>query len=101
MYEPKIRCADAYREYIDRLYKATKLDRNQIVRLAMFCAPFSGLFQSKIEGRHLKDGQTLPPASWNQKQDGIWLTQSGEFTPTAPEDEIIVRSGSAIGGRSI
>lgn len=90
-YEPKIRCADAYREYINSLYQATNLDRNQIMRLMMFAAPFSGLFLSTVEGKFLKPGIAAAPSpSWTAKSDLLWLTQGGEGYELQGEDQAAI-----------
>ena len=44
MYRPTVRYDDIYRTYVDRLFKATKLDRNQILRCALFAAAYNHQF---------------------------------------------------------
>ncbi len=36
MYRPTVRYDDVFKEYIDSLFHATHLDRNQIIRAALF-----------------------------------------------------------------
>lgn len=78
IYEPRIRCAEAYRDYVNQLYANTTLDRNQIMRLMMFVAPFSGLFQSTVEKKLRQGRDSIPSPIWTPKADLLWLTQGGE-----------------------
>lgn len=72
MYRPTVRYADVYREYVDVLFQATTLDRNQIMRLALYTAAYSEEFQKAIKPYLRKD---VPPPSppWKLHQDGLWL----------------------------
>lgn len=78
IYEPRIRCAEAFRNYVNQLNDNTILDRNQIMRLMMFAAPFSGLFQSTVEQKLRKGRVAIPSPIWTPKADLLWLTQGGE-----------------------
>lgn len=73
MYRPTVRYDDKYKDYVDQVFKATSLDRNQIIRLALFAAPFSPLFQYQIK-KHMTS--PLPPACWEVTDHGLWLEQT-------------------------
>lgn len=62
MYRPTIRCSDIYKDYINDLFHATDLDRNQIIRATLFSTVHSELFQSIMrEGRQCYRNRK----SWN------------------------------------
>lgn len=71
VYRPTVRYAPIYQEYVNQLFHASHLDRNEIIRLALFCAPFSAMFRSKVEV-HLKEGQTFPTALWKPQDRPLW-----------------------------
>ncbi|OIJ07616.1 hypothetical protein BKP35_18180 [Anaerobacillus arseniciselenatis] len=73
VYRPTVRYDDRFKEYVDEIFKATSLDRNQIIRLALFAAPFSPLFQHQIK-KHMTS--TLPQASWEVTEHGLWMEQT-------------------------
>lgn len=75
MYRPTVRCDDVYKEYIDKLFTATSLDRNQIIRLALFSAPFNQLFLDQITKYKVAD---LPEPLWRETDHGLWLNQKHE-----------------------
>lgn len=78
MYRPTVRMDDRYKNYVDQLFQETNLDRNQIIRLAMFAAPFSGIFRSKIE-QHMKQGlRDCPQPSWSPQQADLWKGQGND-----------------------
>lgn len=74
MYRPTIRCADVYKDYLDSLADVTGLDRNQLIRLALFSAPFSNLFVAQVK-QHGKD-VTLPSPAWETFNHGLWMEQN-------------------------
>jgi hypothetical protein len=45
VYRPTVRYAPEFREYVDAVFRATTLDRNQIIRAALFAAAYSKEFQ--------------------------------------------------------
>jgi len=71
LYRPTVRYDPIYRKYVNELFHATDLDRNEIMRLALFCAPLGALFRSKVE-RHLKPGKTFPEAPWGPQDGRLW-----------------------------
>jgi len=48
LYRPTVRYDDLFKTYVDQVFKSTTLDRNQIIRLALFSAPFNKLFQHQL-----------------------------------------------------
>jgi hypothetical protein len=44
MYRPTVRYADCYQQYVDKVFQSTHLDRNQIIRAALFTAAYSEEF---------------------------------------------------------
>lgn len=72
MYRPTVRYDDVYKKYVDSLFQSTTLDRNQIIRLALFAAPFSTLFNAQIK-KHMTS--PLPQAFWEVEDHGLWIGQ--------------------------
>lgn len=73
VYRPTVRYDDLFKVYVDQIFKATSLDRNQIIRLALFSAPFSPLFQHQIK-KHMTS--PLPSACWEVTDHGLWMEQT-------------------------
>lgn len=48
MYRPTVRYSDIYKTYVDEIFHATRLDRNQIIRCALFTAAHNPLFLTLI-----------------------------------------------------
>lgn len=72
MYRPTVRYADIYKSYVDDLFHAATLDRNQIIRLALFAAAHSQEFQSILS--NYKNGDVpLPSPPWPLSDHGLWL----------------------------
>lgn len=67
MYRPTVRYDDQYRKYVDELFRATTLDRNQIIRLALFSAAYS---------KEFTDVTSLSQADWPRDQHRLWLEQT-------------------------
>lgn len=75
VYRPTVRYADEFKKYVDDLFRATDLDRNQIIRAALFSAASSPTFESIIKQYKRKD-VSLPPASWSIDHHWLWLEQN-------------------------
>lgn len=75
MYRPTVRYAEVFREYVDDLFHATHLDRNQILRASLFVAPYSKEFHSLL-GTYQKQDVPLPSPSWQLHESGFWLKQN-------------------------
>jgi hypothetical protein len=74
MYRPTVRYDEAFRGYVDALFHTTHLDRNQILRAALFAAAHSKEFQTLL--RPYQKGDVPPPSpSWSLEQDAFWLEQ--------------------------
>lgn len=71
MYKPTVRMNDIFREYVNDLFHATDLDRNQIIRMLVMTAPASKIFYSKINA-HLKPDTQLPDEPWKMHEDNLW-----------------------------
>lgn len=69
MYRPTVRMDDCFRNWIEGVAKASGLDRNQVIRLALFSAPFSAVFVAQINSRKKTD-VNLPPPPWQRETDG-------------------------------
>jgi hypothetical protein len=74
MYRPTIRCSDVYKDFLDSLTDVTGLDRNQLIRLALFSAPFSNLFVAQLKN---KVGDVpLPSPMWEVFDHDLWMEQN-------------------------
>lgn len=72
MYRPTVRMDDVFKDWIEKLVKETGLDRAQIIRLSIYSAPFSEVFQEQINKRRHGD-VNLPPTAWERDSDGdLW-----------------------------
>jgi hypothetical protein len=74
MYRPTVRYDDVFKEYIDSLFHATHLDRNQIIRGALFAAAHLEEFQNLLNDYKKKD-VPLPLPLWEVTQHRFWLEQ--------------------------
>jgi hypothetical protein len=75
MYRPTVRYDDIFREYVDSLFHATHLDRNQIIRAALFMAVHSKKFQN-LMNEYKKIEVSFPPPLWDIDQHRYWMEQS-------------------------
>jgi hypothetical protein len=75
VYRPTVRYADEFKEYVDGLFHATDLDRNQIIRAALFSAAFSPSFESILKQRK-KEDVPIPLAPWLMDHHWLWLEQN-------------------------
>jgi hypothetical protein len=75
MYRPTVRYDDVFKEYIDGLFHATHLDRNQIIRAALFAAAYSKEFQ-ELMTEHKKKDVPLPPPLWKSNQHRYWMERT-------------------------
>jgi predicted NAD/FAD-dependent oxidoreductase len=80
VYRPTVRYADEFKKYVDDLFHATNLDRNQIIRAALFYAAFSSSFQS-IMNQYKKNDKPLPSAQWLEDHHWLWM----EVNPSKQE----------------
>lgn len=78
MYRPTVRYADVFKDYVDSIFHSTHLDRNQIIRAALFSAAHSKEFHEILKPYRKGDVPTSPPP-WKLHQDGYWLEQCPEI----------------------
>jgi hypothetical protein len=93
MYRPTVRYSDSFKNYVDDLFNATHLDRNQIMRSALFAAAHSKEFQS-ILGKYKKRDVTLPQACWGLDEEHCWKNQNyipKPKTAEIPKTQAIIR----------
>lgn len=83
MYRPTVRYAEVYRDYVDDVFRATTLDRNQIIRLALFIAAHSEDYQAILTEHMRDDSASLPHAKWRPNQAILWREQD----PAMVEEE--------------
>jgi hypothetical protein len=76
MYRPTVRYDDVYRDYVGDVFHATTLDRNQIIRLALFVAANSQEYNAILSEYKKADVSTLPHAKWQPDQSPLWQGQS-------------------------
>ncbi|WP_285613958.1 hypothetical protein [Pseudobacillus badius] len=77
-YRPTVRYHLYFKKYVDDLFQATHLDRNQIIRAALFAAAHSKEFQSIIHSNKKKD-VPLPCPKWTLDQPQLWREQNPEI----------------------
>ncbi|MEC0276115.1 hypothetical protein [Peribacillus frigoritolerans] len=75
VYRPTVRYPDVYKNYIENVYKATHLDRNQIIRLALFVAAHSNEYKTILQKHKIAD-VPLPCPDWGRDEDGCWTDQN-------------------------
>ena len=62
-YRPTVRYHSIYRTYVDSLFQATELDRNQIMRCALFTAAHNPIFLELMNQYKIND-VPLPSSPW-------------------------------------
>ncbi|MRX56147.1 hypothetical protein GJU41_19500 [Bacillus idriensis] len=75
VYRPTVRYPDVFKEYVDDLFRATTLDRNQIIRAALFAAAISPSFES-ILLKHKKKDVLFPSSPWLMDHHWVWMEQN-------------------------
>lgn len=70
-YRPTVRYDDIFRTYVNDVFYATTLDRNQILRAALFTAALSPQF-NQLLSQYKKADVPLPSPKWDASQDGYW-----------------------------
>ncbi|WP_041580219.1 hypothetical protein [Bacillus sp. 1NLA3E] len=74
MYRPTVRYDDAFRTYVDDIFRATHLDRYQIIRAALFSAAHSKEFHELLKPYRKGDVPTPSPL-WALNQVSYWMEQ--------------------------
>ncbi|WP_051530069.1 hypothetical protein [Anoxybacteroides tepidamans] len=77
VYRPTVRYAPIFRDYVDAVFRATTLDRNQIIRAALFTAAHAKEFQAILKQYQKKD-VPLPSPLWEVSDHQLWLEQCPE-----------------------
>lgn len=90
VYRPTVRYDDRYKEYVQNVFHSTHLDRNQIIRLALFAAAHSDQFANLIEP-YLKRGMSLPKCSWKLDEEDLWLNAHSSKESTAPVRQVVTQ----------
>lgn len=75
MYRPTVRYDDVFKTYVDDLFRATHLDRNQLIRGALFAAAHSNEFRELLQP-FLKKDVPLPSPQWQLCDGHFWKEQS-------------------------
>jgi len=78
MYKPTVRMSDCYRGWLDDMVKYTRLDKNQLIRLALFHAPYNKDFITEVEIASRRNSGALPRPAWTKRDRQIWKEQSAE-----------------------
>lgn len=73
-YRPTVRYHSIYRTYVDRLFQATELDRNQIMRCALFTAAHNPIFLALMKKYKMSD-VPLPSSPWKTSSHQLWMEQ--------------------------
>ncbi|MFS8602512.1 MULTISPECIES: hypothetical protein [Priestia] len=73
-YRPTVRYHSIYRTYVDSLFQATELDRNQIIRCALFTAAHNPVFFALINQYKMSD-VPLPTSPWQSSSHPLWMEQ--------------------------
>jgi hypothetical protein len=77
VYRPTVRYDDVFKAYVDALFHATHLDRNQIIRAALFTAVHSKEFHNLLK-LYQKGDVPLPSPLWSLEQKSLWQQQSSK-----------------------
>ena len=91
MYRPTVRYDELFRTYVDSLFRVTYLDRNQLIRAALFAAAHSKEYRSILE-KYKKADVSLPQADWGLDEEEYWKNQSYIPKPKKQEKSVQVES---------
>jgi hypothetical protein len=83
-YRPTVRYSDIYKDYVEDVYKATHLDRNQIIRLALFIAAHSPEYNAILKKYKIGD-VSLPHPGWEKDEERAWKDQNYIKKQKAPD----------------
>jgi hypothetical protein len=79
MYRPTVRYADCYQQYVDKMFQSTHLDRNQIIRAALFTAAYSEGFLM-LMSQNQKADVPLPSPLWQLDNTELWRERAPKTT---------------------
>jgi hypothetical protein len=74
-YRPTVRYPEVYKEYVEKVFRATTLDRNQIFRLALFVAAHSEEYKAILKKHQIGD-VPLPRPDWGKSEERCWRDQN-------------------------
>ncbi|MCM2534543.1 hypothetical protein NDK43_22095 [Neobacillus pocheonensis] len=74
-YRPTVRYPDVYKDYVEKIFKVTTLDRNQIIRLALFVAAHSVEYKAILKKYQTAD-VPLPRPDWGKDEERCWKDQN-------------------------
>jgi hypothetical protein len=105
LYRPTVRYDDIFKKYVDSLFQATLLDRNQLIRGALFAAAHSNEFEVLLKP-YQKGDVPLPSPLWKADQHRFWLEQcptiigeGGDVNASDERKREANKAHAAIGGR--
>lgn len=87
-YRPTVRYSEIFRTYVNDVFHATTLDRNQIIRAALFSAALSPQFNQLLE-KYRKPGVQLPSPKWNASQNSYWKEKNPEILEGGKDTNVI------------
>ncbi|MBY0214772.1 hypothetical protein [Priestia aryabhattai] len=94
-YRPTVRYHSIYRTYVDSLFQATKLDRNQIMRCALFTAAHNPVFLALMNQYKMSD-VPLPSSPWQPSSHQLWMEQEPNIEEKGGgEHDDLERKGTA------
>ncbi|WP_407545344.1 hypothetical protein [Priestia sp. HNGD-A6] len=94
-YRPTVRYHSMYRTYVDSLFQATKLDRNQIMRCALFTAAHNPVFLALMNQYKMSD-VPLPSSPWHPSSHPLWMEQEPNIEEKGGgEHDDLERKGTA------
>lgn len=94
-YRPTVRYHSMYRIYVDSLFQAIKLDRNQIMRCALFTAAHNPVFLALMNQYKMSD-VPLPSSPWQPSSHPLWMEQEPNIEEKGGgEHDDLERKGTA------
>ncbi|MGF9893028.1 hypothetical protein ABEX78_30610 [Priestia megaterium] len=94
-YRPTVRYHSMYRTYVDSLFQATELDRNQIMRCALFTAAHNPVFLALMNQYKMSD-VPLPSSPWQLSSHPLWMEQEPNIEEKGGgEHDDLERKGTA------
>ncbi|MEH7466124.1 hypothetical protein V7195_06355, partial [Priestia megaterium] len=93
-YRPTVRYHSMYRTYVDSLFQATELDRNQIMRCALFTAAHNPVFLALMNQYKMSD-VPLPSSPWHPSSHPLWMEQEPNIEEKGGEYDDLERKGTA------
>ncbi|MGN2275164.1 hypothetical protein [Priestia megaterium] len=84
-YRPTVRYHSMYRTYVDTLFQATELDRNQIMRCALFTAAHNPVFLALMNQYKMTD-VSLPSSPWQPSSHSLWMEQEPNIEEKGGEE---------------